>query len=108
MDTESDSRAYGYWHGGERRWPVRHHSGIGMERTCHPKWWKPHRPQRKNYIKAYYSSTGEWDWVDGWSSTRAHRFVVRVANRRYRHRCKQMIRTGYYHNFPYVSVDWVW
>ena len=94
-------------HGGERRWPVRHHSGISIERTRRQKWWKPNRPNRKRYFKSRLGAN-TWNRLSGWSSSKEHQYVVRVANRRYRHQANQRVRTGQYDLIPYAAVEWVW
>ena len=94
-------------HEGERRWPVRHHSTLSIERTRRPTWWKPYHPNRKRSFNSGLSANS-WDRLTGWSLSKEHQYVVRLANRRYRHRAHQLVRTGRYDLMPYVTVGWVW
>ncbi len=107
-DNEIEWRVDSTWvHGGERRWPVRHHSCISMERTKRPKWWKPAHPNRKCYFRSCLP-VNKWDRLAGWSSSAGHQYVTGEANRRYRRRANQLVRTGRYDLIPYTTVDWVW
>lgn len=120
-------------HFGERRWPVRHNTSDGWERTRRPKWWYPHRPERRQYrwrhFRRYPTPTGigclpcykgephpVWDCEDrsawrltlGLASTAAHQAVKRKANRSYRRSAAQALRGGHWDVIPYHSVDWIY
>jgi hypothetical protein len=128
---DNNSTDYGYAVSIGRRWPVRHHSELGMERTRRPKWWYPHRPKRNRYpwIRNYQfglepacrncqkgyphprwdcNLRSNWHLCRGWSSSPTHQGVKREAQRVWRHKSKALLRQGDYDTLPYQTVDWVW